>query len=66
MLWGAGALIAAAPGLTRAAVKAAGWDHNAILIDGMGGISDPYAPNDELRLSDRANLLRLYGDVWGG
>lgn len=30
------------------------WFDRAIIIDGMGGSTDPYAPDDQLRLSDRA------------
>jgi membrane dipeptidase len=52
---GAGALaaMAAAPAIAKPA-RMPDWYRNAILIDGLGGINDPYAPNDELRLSDRA------------
>lgn len=34
--------------------SAPSWYANAIVIDGLGGISDPYAVGDELRLTDRA------------
>jgi membrane dipeptidase len=54
MIAGSAAAIVAAPALGRTAPKLAGWYRNAILIDGLGGIGDPYAPNDQLRLSDRA------------
>jgi membrane dipeptidase len=54
VLAGAAAVAAAAPAIAQRAVKHAGWYRNAILIDGLGGINDPYAPNDQLRLSDRA------------
>jgi membrane dipeptidase len=30
------------------------WFSNAIVIDGLGGINDPYGAEDDLRLSDRA------------
>jgi membrane dipeptidase len=30
------------------------WYSNAIVIDGLGGINDPYGAEDDLRLSDRA------------
>lgn len=31
-----------------------GWYSTAIVIDGLGGINDPYGAEDDLRLSDRA------------
>jgi membrane dipeptidase len=53
MLAGTAAVLAAGPALAK---RAAGpsWYDRAIVIDALGGVSDPYAPNDELRLSDRA------------
>jgi membrane dipeptidase len=53
MIAGAGAAIAAAPSLARGANRSAPWYSNAIVIDGLGGINDPYSPDDQLRLSDR-------------
>jgi membrane dipeptidase len=52
---GAGALaaMAAAPALAKPA-RMPDWYRNAILIDGLGGINDPYGAPDDLRLSDRA------------
>jgi membrane dipeptidase len=52
---GGGALAAmtAAPALAKAA-RMPDWYRNAILIDGLGGINDPYGAPDDLRLSDRA------------
>jgi membrane dipeptidase len=47
------AAAAAAPALARRA-STPGWYANAIVIDGLGGINDPYAAEDDLRLSDRA------------
>jgi membrane dipeptidase len=48
----------AAVALSGAAVarKAAAtpWYRDAIVVDGLGGINDPYAPDDQLRLSERA------------
>lgn len=32
----------------------AGWFDRAIVIDALGGVGDPYAPGDVLRMSDRA------------
>ena len=37
-----------------AAPPAPAWFRNAIVIDGLGGIGDPYASAEQLRLSDRA------------
>lgn len=54
MLAGAAATLAAAPALGKAAAPLPAWYRNAIVIDGLGGIGDPYAPNDDLRLSERA------------
>jgi membrane dipeptidase len=51
---GVAAALASAPALAQRARRQAGWYRNAILIDGLGGISDPYAPDDQLRISDRA------------
>ena len=31
-----------------------GWYDRAIIIDGLGGIGDPYSPEEQLRFSDRA------------
>jgi membrane dipeptidase len=54
MLAGAGAL-AAAPLAARAAPrKAAHWFDQAIVIDGLGGLNDPYGDPDHSRFSDRA------------
>ena len=52
MLAGGAALLASAPGM--AAKSKAGWYHQAIVIDALGGIGDPYSPEDQLRLGDRA------------
>jgi membrane dipeptidase len=53
MIAGAGAAIAAAPSLAAAANRSAPWYSRAIVVDGLGGINDPYSPDDQLRLSDR-------------
>jgi membrane dipeptidase len=53
MLAGGAALFVAAPGLAKR-TSGAGWYDRAIIIDALGGIGDPYAPQDQLRLSDRA------------
>ncbi len=54
MLAGAAATFAAAPALAKTGSASAAWYRNTIVIDGLGGISDPYGPDDELRLTDRA------------
>jgi membrane dipeptidase len=47
--------IAAHPAVAMAARRGSlDWYDKAIIIDGLGGIGDPYAPEDQLRLSDRA------------
>jgi membrane dipeptidase len=53
MLAGSAALVVAAPGLTKRST-AGGWYDNAIIIDALGGVSDPYSPEEQLRLSDRS------------
>ncbi len=49
---GTAALSVAAPVLARPTGPS--WYSNAVVIDGLGGIGDPYSPDDQLRLSDRA------------
>ncbi len=53
MMAGSAALLASAPGLAKAKAKA-GWYDQAIVIDALGGVGDPYSPEDQLRLGDRA------------
>ena len=53
MLAGSAAL-AAAPALGRPKAANTGWYDRAIIIDALGGVGDPYAPEEQLRLSDRA------------
>ena len=52
MILGTAAAAVAWP--ARSQVGAAGWYDRAIVIDALGGVGDPYAPNDVLRMSDRA------------
>jgi membrane dipeptidase len=53
MMAGTAALLASGPaGAGRPA--AAGWFDRAIIIDALGGLTDPYAPEQQLRMSDRA------------
>ena len=54
MMAGAAAAVVAAPALGRAKPGSGGWFDQAIIIDALGGVSDPYGPDDQLRLSDRA------------
>lgn len=54
LLAGAAAALASAPAVAQRFAKAEGWYQNAIIIDGLGGISDPYSKDEVLRLSDRA------------
>src|SRR3954471_6866147 len=52
MIAGTAALAAAGP--TFAKAPASSWYDRAIVIDALGGIVEPYSPEDQLRLSDRA------------
>jgi len=54
MLAGGAAILAAAPALAKSRAAKAGWYDQAIIIDALGGIGDPYGPDDQLRWSDRA------------
>jgi membrane dipeptidase len=53
VLAGAAAL-AASPALGAKPARYPAWYSSAIVIDGLGGIIDPYGPDKELRLTDRA------------
>jgi membrane dipeptidase len=53
MMAGSAALLASAPGLAKSKAKA-NWYDQAIVIDALGGVGDPYAPDGQLRLGDRA------------
>jgi membrane dipeptidase len=53
MMAGAAATLAAGPALARKAAAGPGWYERAIVIDGLGGIQDPYSPDTQTRLSDR-------------
>jgi membrane dipeptidase len=48
-----GAALVAAPAFAQSKAKS-DWYDRAIIIDALGGVGDPYAPEDQLRLSDRA------------
>ena len=54
MLAGSAALLASARRWRNGARRHAGWYDQAIIIDALGGVGDPYAPEEQLRLSDRA------------
>lgn len=54
VLAGAAATLAAAPALAKAKSRYPAWYSNAVVIDGLGGINDPYGPDQELRLTARA------------
>src|SRR4030095_12003566 len=46
--------LAAAPALAKSKAANSGWYDRAIIIDALGGVGDPYSPEEQLRLSDRA------------
>jgi len=54
MMAGTAALLATAPALAKRPAAPAGWFDRAIVIDALGGIGDPYSPEEQLRLGDRA------------
>ena len=54
MLVGTAAALAAGPALAQRGVTGPGWYDRAIVIDALGGVGDPYGPEEQLRLSDRA------------
>ena len=48
-----GAALAAAPAFGTIK-RGADWYDRAIVIDALGGVGDPYSPEEQIRLSDRA------------
>jgi len=54
MMAGTAAMLAAGPALARKADAAPAWYRQAIVIDALGGVGDPYSPEEQLRLGDRA------------
>src|SRR5215211_9387715 len=48
-----GAALLAGPALAQRRGQS-GWYDRAIIIDGLGGLGDPYTPEEQLRMSDRA------------
>ncbi len=47
-------VVLAGPALAQGKRAARSWYDQAIIIDGLGGVSDPYSPEEQLRLGDRA------------
>ena len=54
VLAGTAATLAASSAFAAKPARYPAWYSNAIVIDGLGGIGDPYGPEKELRLTDRA------------
>jgi len=54
MMMATAAAMVAGSGAARAKARSLDWYDKAILIDALGGAGDPYGPDDQLRLSDRA------------
>ena len=54
MLAGTAAVLAAGPAMAQRGVSGPGWYDRAIIIDALGGVGDPYSPEEQLRLGDRA------------
>src|SRR5262245_13988622 len=63
MMAGTAAALMAAPGLAKKAAAGASWYDRAIVIDALGGVSDPYSPDEQLRLGDRAWAEMVGGGV---
>ena len=54
LIAGAAAVFAAGPGFAARRAAGASWYDRAIVIDALGGVGDPYSPEEQLRLGDRA------------
>ena len=54
MMAGAAIGVLATSTVGRAAPKTPSWYRQAIVIDALGGMGDPYSPEEQLRLGDRA------------
>ena len=54
MLGGVAALAAARPGIAQRRGAGPGWFDRAIMIDGLGGVADPYSAEGVSRMTDRA------------
>jgi membrane dipeptidase len=53
VLAGGMAAMVAAPTLAQRRASAAGWYDRAVIIDALGGLGEPYSPDEQLRYSDR-------------
>ena len=53
MMAGTAAWLASAPAFAQRAVRSS-WFDRAIVIDALGGLGDPYSPDEQLRYGDRA------------
>lgn len=54
LLAGSAAALISGPGLAKSKIAKTDWYDRAIVIDALGGVGDPYGPEEQLRLSDRA------------
>jgi membrane dipeptidase len=54
LLAGGLATLVAAPSVAQRRAAGPGWYDRAVIIDALGGLSDPYTPEDQLRIGDRA------------
>jgi len=54
MLAATASAVLAGPAIAKSAARNPGWYDKAIIIDALGGVSDPYGPEEQIRLSDRA------------
>ena len=54
MLAATAGVVIAGPGLAQRKRASRSWYDQAIIIDALGGVGDPYSPEEQLRLSDRA------------
>jgi membrane dipeptidase len=63
MMAGSAAALVATPALSRKAAGGVNWYDRAVVIDALGGMSDPSSPDDQLRLSDRAWSEMVGGGV---
>ena len=51
---GAAAALLSVPALAQRHSAQGSWYDRAIIIDALGGMNDPYSPQEQLRLSDRS------------
>jgi membrane dipeptidase len=54
ILAGSAAILASASSWAKGAPVKGGWYDRAIVIDALGGVGDPYGPEEAIRLGDRA------------